>query len=1067
MRTSKLCSLLLCVLMLLPMVACKPEPQEQQIPTQSTEQTTQPEEITTDPGEIEPDPPKDAIETKKQELEAIRQAVGAPTETVLYAKDFGAVGDGKTDDGAAIFNAVTEAIKQKATLKFEQDKKYYISQVPGNRQTPFAINGADGLTVDGCGSTFLVTPGMIYFEVENSKNVKFVNCHFDFAVPVYLVGKVKSVEGTKVVFDVDMNPYTSHFNFTASNGFSILYNEGTQKRPHTFMTEMQRTGDKEVTITYKGHVYKEGQTVFLPNPGVAHVGNAVCWLKGNTGALLFENVGIHAAPVFCWNISKNSGKVFFENVDLVPAPDNTREIQMVAWRDGFHCKDNTGSLHWNNCESGVLHDDIFNIANTLGEVVASENDNTFTVKSHQTAGQVFACSPGDTIDVYEVKTGYYMGCGRVRSVKINADGTRTLTLYYGQTIDKVKEGCIVANRDTGAPGSTITNCHFQGTFRFMRNLYVENTVFDMLQTWIMVSGNVEGPMPGNMDFVGCTFNGGNIQIDAMNYNTAKRMKKIGEKITDIGYWGCTFNQSSVSTSTLANYTISDTYTTEELYTVKNDALYNDPITISPTDAEVKDGVTWDWSLFTMPMTGDIAELCPTASVDPNTQNTQSVGTGVLAIHAAAGKKLYFDGLSAAAIPGLYKKGNSHLIKLTYFAPAPVEAKLVIGGKVVSDNLFNKVGEWTTVSLIHNAASDAKIAYIECIGDGDVYLGELTLAAFINADPSQTQLESGHTFVWDGNVTIGNSTAINLADVTNASAKKAMLENADNFGKTVLHVTDTWGDFSGLRKKAYYTAGTNYRISIDAYIASPLPAGCTVDLVVLDASGKARTLKENVFSGEGLCHAELDWKVSPSGENKLAFSFKGTSAEGTDVYVGNFTITQMPPLSPYQKYTVTEFTYPTVEQLEQGYTFDFSKGVFFDMGKQNYVEVSALNAYAAQTLRDAGFGDYAYYYNETFDGLGLGETLKKRPGRPITITMVVYDCQGNLPTAPLGALTLLNMSGGLQNSAGCDYVLTPDPTVPGLYTMTFAATPPAGTDALRFYVLEPCEFYIASVTVDVQ
>ena len=70
-----------------------------------------------------PDLPKDAIEAKKQQLEQLKLTVGAPTDTVLYAKDFGAVGDGKTDDGTAIFNAVTEAIKQKATLHSSRIKR--------------------------------------------------------------------------------------------------------------------------------------------------------------------------------------------------------------------------------------------------------------------------------------------------------------------------------------------------------------------------------------------------------------------------------------------------------------------------------------------------------------------------------------------------------------------------------------------------------------------------------------------------------------------------------------------------------------------------------------------------------------------------------------------------------------------------------------------------------------------------------------------------------------------------------------------------------------------------------
>ena len=92
------------------------------------------------------------------------------------------------------------------------------------------------------------------------------------------------------------------------------------------------------------------------------------------------------------------------------------------------------------------------------------------LENYENPADVFICSPGDTVDIYDLKSGAYKGNARVRAVTNNADGSRTIHLYYGETIDRVSEGCVVANRDTGAPGSTITNCHFQGTFRFLRNL---------------------------------------------------------------------------------------------------------------------------------------------------------------------------------------------------------------------------------------------------------------------------------------------------------------------------------------------------------------------------------------------------------------------------------------------------------------------------------------------------------------------------------------------------------------------------------------------------------------------
>ncbi len=1068
MRSIRILPLILCICMLLPLAACKPDPQGPD-DTQSTEQTT-PEQGTTEP-EPEPEPPKDAIQAQKQELESIKQTIGATTDTVLYVKDFGAVGDGVTDDGTAIYNAVVAAAEQHATLKFEENKAYYVASAPGGRVTPFTLSGAHGMTIDGCGATILIAPNMRYIRFNDCGNVKMTNLHFDYAVPVYLVGKVKEVQGSSVVFDVDMNPYVDHYDYTAANGFSIAYNEGIQQRPHTFMTGVHKTGDKEITVSYKGHTYKKGQLVYLPNPGVGHVADQVFHIAGSNQPMLFENIGVHAASSFVWALSHNKDHLFFENVDLVPADNNDREIKMVSWRDGYHCKNNTAPIHWNNCEADVLFDDVFNIAATLGVVSEVISNSSFSVKNYENPADVFVCSPGDTVDIYDLQGGIYKGSARVRAITDNADGSRTIHLYYGQTIDRVSEGCVVANRDTGAPGSTITNCNFQGTFRFLRNLYVENTVFDLLIIWMMVEGSVEGPMPGNVDFVNCTFNGGGIQIDAYNRNTSKRMRNIGREIKDIGFWGCTFtDKCKITTQTDCTYTEQETFTVDELYTVKNRVNNTDPQRISPAKVDVDLGVTWDWTLFTMPMSGT-TEVTPLSSMQDKALadklNVENVNDNVLTLTAAQGEKLYFDGLSASSLRCLYEKGTSYIIKLTYYTASPIKAKLVVGNTVVTDDLFATVGEVTTASMLYDATGEGKTAYIEYEGAGTVYLGELTIAAFVNANPSISQLENGHTFVWDSNVTIKGGTVMNTADVTDQAAKQAMLGAPDKFGQTVLHLNGDMGEFTGITKRTYFTAGTTYHVSIDAYIASPISEGSTIYLLVIDGTPGNRVLKEGIFTGEGMYHFEMDWQVGNTGESKLSFYINSTPASYADIYVGNFTLTKMPGMAPNKTIIPEQMTQVTEEQLRAGFTYDFSQGIFFETNQNSYVDSSCLSNYTKQTLENAGFGEYAYYFAENFDAIALSNPLFG--GNRYTITFDVYDCKGNLDDKEAdgswrGAFVLLNMTGGGQNSAEVHYTIKADPNVPGHYTLTFTETPPGGTDLLLFYQVQPCEFYISSITV---
>ena len=1072
MRFTKFLALFLCALMLLATAACTqnptPGPDGETSLDQTTEGQTEPDSDETTEPDLPPEEPVDAIVAMKQNLAEMQKSIGATTDTVLYVKDFGAVGDGKTDDGAAIFAAVTEAAKQHATLKFEENKTYYVASAPSGRVTPFTLNGATGLTIDGMGSTILITPNMRYINFSGCGNIKMTGLHFDYAIPVYLVGKVTSVAGKDVLFSLDQNPYAENYDFSHVNGFSILYNEGIQGRPHLFMGKTVKTADKELKVTYVSTpTYKVGDVVFLPNPGVGHAANEVCYIAGSIQPMLFENIGIHAASTFIWAVNGSKADVFFENVDLVPAESNQKEIKMVSWRDGYHCKDNAAALHWNNCEADVLFDDVFNIANTLGVVTAVDSATSVTLHSYA-GGGYFHCSPGDTMDFYNLTDGTYHGSARIRAINDNADGTRTLHFYYGASTADIKTGCVVANRDTGAPGSTITNCHFQGTFRFLRNLYVENTTFDMLQTWMMVEGSVEGPLPGNVDYVNCTFNGGGIQLDALNRNTGKRMKEIGSQIKDIGFWGCTFNNDCrITGRTGAIYKVLENFTTEDLFTVKNAALNTDPQQITPTKGDISLGVTYDWTLFTLAMTGK-STIVPLSSMQDNALadrlNVEHVSENVLQLDAIAGEKLYFDGLSASATSCLYDKNTSYIVKLTYYTDTPVKAKLIIGDQVVSDNLFATTGSVATASLIYASSGSGKTAYIEYEGAGTVYLGEFTIAAFVNANPSMSQLEEGHTFMWNNQVKFNGGTAVKVSEIANQTAKDAILGASDKFGDTVMLLGKNVGEFTGITKKTYFVSGTTYHLSIDAYIAAPIPADTTMYLLVMDNTPGNRVLKEGIFQGEGLYHFEMDWQIGNTGEYQIKLFFNNTPATDPEIYVGNFTMKKMPGLNPNKTVVPGTMAKPTADQLKAGFTYDFAQGIFFETTKNTYVDSSCLNTYTKEILAEAGFGEYAYYFNEDFDGLALADPVAG--GKKHTITFKVYDCKGNLDDNARGAFVLLNMTGGGQNSEECNYTIKADENHPGVYFITFEDLPPVGTDAFRFYQIETCEFYIASINVKI-
>ncbi len=1044
-----------------------------------TDETEAPsEEVTDEITEPETDPTPQPINRS----EYPKEQAGAKSEVVLKAADFGVKGDGSTDDGPAIGRAIEAAIQQQATLLFESGKTYYIGSTDRNAAgfgSPFAMNGADGVTVDGGGSVFRFAPGVNYFAIVGSSDIRFCNMKLDLSVSPYLVGTVKAVSGASVTYATDIEPNQTFNDSRNYTNFSIEYNEGLQQRPHRFINTMQKTGSKEIKVEYQveDHGYAVGDKVFVPNPGIGNAMSEIVYIAGNTGCLTFENIEVWAAPSFIANVRSNDAEIYFENVDYIPGAENDREIKMVSWRDGYHVKDNRRPIHWNECDVEVLFDDVFNISNTLGYITSLKNGNQFTVTNyeHYTHGAyvAFDCREGDVIDVFSSK-GVYAGMATVRRVIANPNGTVDLVLEYGEELKKMEAGWLVGNRDTCAPGSTVTNSRFTGTFRFCREIRIENCVFDMLITWIREDGSVEGPLPGNVDYVNCTFNGGSLDIGAAGSSVRAAM-------VDFGFWGCTFNDGAkIAKGRNVEVTESATWTEEELFTYKNRKMTTVPTAITPSEMDFTNTAVYDWTKYTMTVEGGtvlpLSKLEDTAIRDLLTVN-DSFGDCVLALTGGEnGTRYILGGLSADFLPDFHKDGKSYMFALSYYTAATTPAGAAVGtagflkgesATPINESLFSESSAVATATFLYNAEDGNTGVYIDVPAGATVYIGKLNVTATSAGNPSADQLYDGHTFIWSKDVTIGrHGEALTYDQITDEAVKNAILNAESGFSSgTVLHVKGELGDFTGLSEKEYYVQGKTYHISIDAYIASPMtPAnGTKIYLLVMDETPGNRLLAEGLFTGEGFYHFEMDWTVGATGEKSLKFFMNNAPAAYADIYIGDFTVTMARSLKPDIFLSRDDYHTLTAEELKEGYTFDFTEGNLLNTGVGAYAATAMLPEKVATLLRENGFGDTYYYANENFTLQSLPNDLTG--GKKYRITMQVYDVLGNLATTlPRGAFVLLHMQGGNQNSAEVSYTVQASEENSRLLTLTFESTTPGGTDDLLFYSLTTVEYLVGSVTV---
>ena len=1042
------------------------------VPTDSTPPT---EENTTEPeDENESDPVPEPINRS----EYPKEQAGAKVEVVLKATDFGVKGDGKTDDGPAIGRAIVAAMEQQATLQFESGKVYYIGSTDrsaGPFASPFAMKGADGVTVDGGGSVFRFALGINYFAMTDCSDIRFCNMKLDLAVSPYMVGTVKAVDGAYVTYATDIEPHQANHDSRGYTNFSIEYNEGKQERPHQFINAMTKTASKEVKVEYQAesHGYAVGDKVFLPNPGIGNALSEIMYIADNTGCLVFENIEVWAAPSFIANVRDNDAEIYFENVDYVPGSENDREIKMVSWRDGYHVKDNRRPIHWNECDVGVLFDDVFNVSNTLGYITSVKNGNRFTVTQYEmyTHGSYhpFDCRVGDVIEVFNTK-GVYAGEATVRRVIENPNGTVDLVLEYGTNLKKMDEGWLVGNRDTCAPGSTITNSRFTGTFRFRREIRIENCVFDMLVTWIREDGSVEGPIPGNIDYINCTFNGGSMDIGAAG-------SSVRNAIKDIGFWSCTFNDgATIAVGRGCGVTQADSWAEEKLYTFKNRKMTRVPAVIVPGELDLENTAIFDWTNYLLEVEGGCC--LPLSKLEDGTIRALLSANDGFSDHVLVltggenGTRYILNGLSADALPEFHKNSKSYMFAFSYYAVGAASAGAAgfLKGDAATPlnrELFPVSGAIAQSSFLYNAEDGNTAVYVDVPAGATVYMGNLHVTATSAKNPSADQLYDGFTFVWSSDVTIGKQgEAIAYDEIADQTVKNAILGAESGFESgRVLHVKGDMGDFTGFTDKDYYVQGKTYRLSLDAYIASPMVPrdGTRIYLLAMDETPGNRVLAEGLFTGEGFYHFEMDWTVGATGEKSLKFFLNNVPAQYADIYIGDFTVTMARSLKPDVFLSRNDYHTLTAEEYKKGYTFDFTQGNLLNTGVDAYAATDMLPEKVAALLRENGFGDTYYYCNENFTLQSLPNNLTG--GKKYRVTLQVYDVLGNLATTlPRGAMVLLHMQGGVQNSAEVSYKVQVSDVDRRLMTITYESTTPGGTDDMLLYSLTAVEFLVGSVTV---
>lgn len=448
---------------------------------------------------------------------------GTPDEVIengkltVYVKGYGAVGDGRTDDGKAIGNAIQRAINytyanpsQSAVVQFESNRTYKIETVPvsmSSYNAALSLVNAKNVTLQGSNTTIIGDPDKAYLQVSSGSNITLSGFNFNLEKPVAVTAEVIAKNGStvdfKVPFKFDFSGNTYDF-ANGSNGGTVFAIPANGARDHSFFTQMTRLTDTTYRVAFTSGGYtimNPGTKVYLPVPEYGFKGTAFSIISSENVTL--KDCQVWNAGQFVFQINNNPGNITFQNVKVVP--QNSSACETVAWRDCIHAKDNRGKLTFDGCQFQGCHDDIFNISNTLMKLTEVAGDKYYRVQGmdYGPSGAFVNLRAGDTLVMLNNVTGELYGTTTITEVVRQYGGD--IQIKVKDSLPGVGVGTWMYVEELASPGSVIRNGKFSGSFRIRGSTTIQNSSFEVLAMWTAYENIVEGPIPKDIQYTGCTF----------------------------------------------------------------------------------------------------------------------------------------------------------------------------------------------------------------------------------------------------------------------------------------------------------------------------------------------------------------------------------------------------------------------------------------------------------------------------------------------------------------------------------------------------------------------------------
>jgi hypothetical protein len=393
---------------------------------------------------------------------AFHLAIATPTFSnleVFHVGDFGAIGDGETDDLPAIHQTVATAIEAGGgIIRFEGDRTYrVIGKDDLIRESVFPLQDARNIKVEGQGARLILHPPDGLAEIRGARNIHIDGLSIDYDPLPYYQGNITDIDMERMTIDLEVHerypvPLTGrnqHHQPFFGRSFTPHAPGSRAGSGHNIYVDLvERIGnEREIRLHLPGsalgsdtpdaamrprlqYAKDTGATEFVvPHLLYGHLHGET--FVHTSSRVMLSNLNWSVVPYFWLDTRDNIGPVTFRNVNLKASEPETELL--VSWRDGMHIKNSRFGMLIEDCDidGAAMYDDIFAIYTRVHRVIEIDGKTVRLKPAFRDHKDIDTWWPGDWVSIWNQDQSELRGMSRLVTVQDVVDENQFyLTLEF-------------------------------------------------------------------------------------------------------------------------------------------------------------------------------------------------------------------------------------------------------------------------------------------------------------------------------------------------------------------------------------------------------------------------------------------------------------------------------------------------------------------------------------------------------------------------------------------------------------------------------------------------------------